>query len=681
MKKIGVLCLILVAGVSVVQALVHTSDIEARISREKSLLAGIESELDHLNSIIYQRDRVRSYEDNGKNDLIISLFSAVSRELEDSFKTGDDWRIRSKHQEMIHIFRDIDLVEDRYLFYDALYLYYNREIDQAEERLLNLINVSPESVKLRPALSLLQTILIFDNRNRELLELTDRFSYLSDNRSRYFTAHAHFNLKEYVKAEAIFSELIRYREYRFRSEIMLGLIQYAIFHSDRAIQHLEQLTHKYEPSEQYYDFLLLSLARIFGENEDFRNSLRYYNSLIDFNSGQLTDELAFEIALIERASGNYKKALYYLNHIINMPEKSSIYDEAVIMIAGIMVHTSSYKRSTDLINDVLQTNRAFNNMLHIEVNLLRDMREAAWQYVITGDNNKRKEFNRLSEKYWMITERDRDFEKSSLSGVEHTYNHLVMAEYVSFLNLIIELNDVAEKIKSLPNTEQVNQIESQITEIDHLRKNLLTTKFLVNLTKDVTRIDDNPLQPLQFHSRYIYLTEMNQMLLESYMLARELADKIVMYENIREDFGAALNHDEISKLHNILDLLNQESEIVFGSMDFDNKLISQIEEENLSLLGLRRGLSAIRELVERSYHQKVAERLINNNINSLDISDFSYDYSIFVISKTAEELNQISKKYDYALLDVLFQESIRRDQEYRSNLEKLNQSATQERER
>jgi|GEM_PF-3973557 len=678
MKKFVVLFLIIMIGVSSMKAAAFLIATEERIRSEKRLLATIELELNNLHSIIEQRNLIINYQESGQNALILSNFSALSRELEDSYRAGDDIQIRLKHQKMSYIFKEIGLVQDRYLFYDALYLYFNRDTEQAKERLILLVDNFPESVKIKPALSLLQTILIVNDHNREYLELIDRFPYLSTDKSRYLAAHTHFNLREYDKARAFFTELTNAREYRFRSEIMLGILHYVNFYNDRAIQYLENLTRKYGENEQNYDFLLLSLARILGENEEFEHSLWYYYKLIELSRGELTDELAYEIALIERASGNYDKALYYLNHIVSMPMKSAFYDEAILMIAGIMVHTSSLARSKDLINDILIANRAYSDILNIEEDLLRDLRLAVWQYVVNGEKDRRHELDRLFRQFHMITSRDRDFENTSLSIEEQIYNQLVIEEYVSFLDLVTNIDDVARQIESLPNTRQVSQIEDQISEIDFLRMDLLTSMYLVNLTKGVVRVGGNPLQPWQFHSRYIYKTEMNQMLLESYNLARELADKIVTYENILEDSETALNHNDVNRIHHLLSLLNQEGELLFGSVDLENEMISMIVEEASYLKELRSGLSAIKEPIGLYYHQRVAERLRNTNIDTLADIDYAFNFSIEMIDNSKEKLKQVNKKYDYALLDLLFQESIRRDQEYRANLEKIDQDVTEE---
>src|SRR5690554_3580777 len=136
MKKFVVLLLIIMIGVSSMKAAAFLIATEERIRSEKRLLATIELELNNLHSIIEQRNLIINYQESGQNALILSNFSALSRELEDSYRAGDDIQIRLKHQKMSYIFKEIGLVQDRYLFYDALYLYFNRDTEQAKESLM-----------------------------------------------------------------------------------------------------------------------------------------------------------------------------------------------------------------------------------------------------------------------------------------------------------------------------------------------------------------------------------------------------------------------------------------------------------------------------------------------------------------------------------------------------------------
>ncbi|MBW6515988.1 MAG: hypothetical protein K0B81_05135 [Candidatus Cloacimonetes bacterium] len=671
MKYIYMLVSILLLGLVLMPVIIYSETIEEYIAQERALLFLIEEELERLKEIISQKEQINLFQQNNQNDLIWDLFNEKVTELESAYLESDTYQIDVKHQEIRYIFKDTVIVRDHYLFYDAMYDYYRRDFNRSREKLEYFTENFASSAKIRQSVALLRTIYIMNGHNREYIFLHNKFSQYADARSRFYLGQAYYNIRELAEAKSLFERLIHDYDYGLRSRIMIGLILFSSFQTEKAIDHFIELSLNTSSLLPYYDFVILSLARILGQSGDFQSSLLYYNEYLDITSNEVTDELYYEIALINRAFGDNEMALFYLNQIIEMPEKSIFYDDAIVMIASIKANQTGYDSSFSLINDVLRANRAYGGILEYEQQLLAKFRNDVESYINEPTANKRIELNRQYNELQELLDRNLLLDFSSLNREEQEYTKLINEEYVMLLKLITDINDVALRISSLPNDRRVAQIERQISDIDTLRVDLLTSKFLYSLTNVTIQQQDVRRDQYSFYSRYLNMIESYRVGSDQYMKALNIAREIVRQENQLEDPATGLTTNEKAQLRNRIVYLLNEVEREFGTIDEEDEYLILLNEELASLTQLRNGLSGIKGLVASSFHEKVATRMKRSNRNSFQGGDITYLLTVELMNKTRRDLDQINRKYDYALLDILFQENVRRDREYRSLIQQL----------
>ncbi len=666
--------LIFIFGLIVLPELTYSIDLEMEIAQEQWMLDMLEQEIEYLKDLVEQKNLVKQKQLSQETDLILNLFNEKSQELEIAYQQSDRSLIERKHQEIKYIFKDTDIVLDLYLFYNAIYDYYQRAIPQAREKLIIITDEYPQSSKIRPALSLLQTIYINNEQNREYLELFARYAYLADSSSKYLLGQALFNLREYEEAKLIFEELTEDQIYGFRSQIMLGMILYANFKTEESLDYLEALSRFSDRTTPYYGFLILTLARISGQDGDYQRSLSYYNIFLELDKSSMKDQVFYEIALINKAMGNIDEALNNLNRITSLPERSELYDAAVILFAGIEAQSYGYDYASEIINEVLQANRSYDELLEYQAQLLESMRSEVENYIAYDYPGRRHQFDRYFDQYEAINGLEKTLAKTSLHQEEQIYITLVNEEYIRFLKLIVDIDDVAWRIAALPNDRRVRQIENQINEIDEMRVSLLANRLIHNLKNQRIIVDNEPNRTWSPFSNYIILTEAERLINASFQDAKVLAREIITKENILTERSAELSETEIVDLEQSIKLLYKESEEKWRLVDNSDVQVMMIDEELDRLSELRIGLIDIVEPVSRSFHEMVSQRLRRVNSDSFYASDQTFTFSMEAINRTRSELGLINQQYDYALLDILFQENVRREREYRALMQRLDSS-------
>ena len=666
------LSLILLSGLMLTPAGASTDlTLQYYIAQERARLNQVEDEIQRLRGLIEQRELIKHYQLLAAKNLIIEIFNAKALELETAYQQSNEPLVHTKHQEIKYVFHNIDVVKDQYLYYDAMYDYLRRDIDLATDKLHRFTELYPDSIKMKPALSLLQTIYILNGKNREYIQVFNQYPQYADSKGRYLLGQAYYNLREYQTARPLFADLTNNPTYGLRAGIMLGLISYAEFQADRAIDELTRLSQASQHSEPFYDFLILSLARILAHKGDFTASIRNYNRYVSITPNAINDALIYEIALVNRAMGDNDKALSYLNQIITMPQKSSFFDAAIVMIAAIKASQAGYDDSHAILNDVKSSYRAYDSFLNYQYQFLASIRSDVESYLSQPTEEKREKLSSNFEQFREMQDRTISVDRSSLNQEEIMISRLLNEEYVQLLSLITNINDVAIQISKLPNDSRVAQIERQISDIDTLRADLMTTKLLYSLTNLVVPRYAESTYPGSFYARYVMLSESNKTYMEHYEKAWNLANKIVYNEHLLQEYKREKDPVRINQQERLLSNLYREAEEEFSTDKKQDEFSLALDEELSSLLSLRYGLVSIKDLVARYFHEKVAARLQRSNINSFHNSDETYQYGLDIMSKKLQEIEQINTKYDYALLEILYQESIRRDQEYQLLMQRI----------
>ncbi len=640
----------------------------ADIRAEQELLDSVEEELQYLNYLTEQKDLIEQYQKAGHRGLILESFNRVVNELEAAYSEYDVLFIERKHQEIRIVYRDIEYVEDLYRFYDALYDYYQQNFAEAKDKLIYFVDNYQQSSKIRQAFGFLDTLYFREGLNREIVNLHIRFPQFSSPQSSYRLAHAYFNLREYDNSRRVFENLSTNADFGFRSRVMLGIIAYATFDTEQATGILQSLADQYDQSQEYYGFLILTLARIYGEQGNFVQSLQYYEQYVNIIDNQLTDELLYEISLIYYALGDYDRALSYLEQIIEYAEQSPIYEKALTQIAGIKVFTEGFEVSQDIISDVLFTNRTYHTFLEYETKLIERMRDRV-EEIVYEDNLEVIDqlFNNIFQ-YEEITQRKTNLEVFGIDWYTLNVNKMINEEYVGLLEVIAETYELAKIVRTRPNDPIVRQIQYQIYDLDTLKVDLLTEVYVNNV------MDEFVPQSVRgrgntAYARHLYMSERKKWLDARAAEARSIATRIVYYQNFLEDNKERLSEHDKSLVAETLDLYKEEADLMFGYIDQEDPYVNDIMQEMATVTETRTSLISMKAQAAESYHERMADRIERMNIESFQESEPTHTTILKSIKETRSDIEQINQGYEYALLDILFQENIRRNQEYRYLME------------
>jgi len=667
MKRANLFLVILVIVFSIMPFLLDSFTVQREIQQEKRQLDRLMVETERLETLVNQKKEVRNYQTIGNTYEINRLFNQLANELEEAYRSSELDTAYEKHREISIIFRGIETVEDQYLFYEALNDYLNGDIAGTKTKLELLTDRFPNSQKMRQAYNLLTTIYIVQNRNREYIELHSRFAGISTAKHNYWLGHAHYNLGDFDRALNVFRSLENDQHFGFRAKIMQAILAFTDNRIDEAIITFENLANEHSVTEPYYDFLLLSLARLYSQIGDEERAFTYFDRYFTLKGGAIPNDQIFEGALLANSAGRSELATSYLLYIVSDPETSEFYDRALTQIALIKAAHEDLASSRELIEDAMGVTTAYTSIMKLQIELLSQYRQKVNDYIYTPGTNKqalKDEIIQIASRLEELKQRHQEIDSIGLNQLELDTISYVVEEYILLLKTVVETDDIAREIAQKPNTEKVESIEEQVSEIDQMREELLTLKLLNNSINENAPQWSKVLRPHQYHARMMMMTEQNQKILADYEAATSIASQLILLQNDMNQLPETGAENQKSLLQQQIESLYQEAEVLLGEIDQNDELIKNLEQELESLLSLRFQLSELKDMVARSYHQKLAERLIRSNRDSLQENEFIYDYSRDIIASFSGKLDDMSQEYNYALLDILFREALKREQEF-----------------
>lgn len=642
--------------------------VQHQIVEERQRLNEVERELEKYREFAEQRNQIRSYYESQNDRVIRAGFRELAEELEEAYINEDILAIEQTHLKIKYLYTNISTVEDQYYFYDALFDYLNGNIDQTLEKMRYVIDNHPNSEKIRQAVNFAQTIHIVRDLNREYIDLYHRFPRLTTSRSHYWLGHAYYNLVDYEKSVESFEELKNDPDFGFRSQLMLGMIAFAEFDSEKAIRVFARTVENYKEDEPYYDFALLSLARIYANFKFFESALLTYDEYRLFMGANIEPEVIYEMALVAEEAGRDELAVELLRQIINLPFTSHIFDKALSRLA-IISAKEDISTARQLVDDLLENNNSYKNLMSLRNERLESVRnhvDFMLDDSVEDRDAKLKELDGLFDKVNTIKERQKQIGDFGVDKQELEVIDFITEEYSALIKTVAEMSALIDRVAEQPNDKRVKTIDNYISDMDSLKVDLLSMIFLSNESIDEIPEWNRILRPSGFRRRLIVMTEINEHILGQHQQARRLARDIVAYKNLlssRKD-SDGFEEEEQSSIREVIDLAYEEAETYFDVIDYEDEYVSQLKEEFDSLTSVRKQLVHIRELVAEQYHQSLAERLRQANKYMFEDSDDIFTFSVNRINNFIHDLEDMNLEYNYAVLEVQFREALNMDREY-----------------
>lgn len=653
---------------------------QREILSEQRRLRGVEQQISKYRQLLDDRQLIQELYEEQNIAAIRARFQELADIIEKAYIEGDLVTLEDAHLRMKYLYRDITPVADLYIFYDALYHYLNGNVSETLNKMNEVATNYTNSAKIEQAVRFTQAIYLVRNMNEEYIDIYHKFPELSSTRSYYWLGQAYYNLAMYDEASEVFSETKNDSQFGFRSKLMLGMIAFAGFDIEKALEIFAETVESYKADEPYYDFALLSLGRLYSQFGFFEDAIIQYEKYYAMNRRQVSTEFIYEMALIAKEADKKDLALSLLRQIIHLPQTSSIFDKALSQVAIITAEKAGVSSAREIVEDVVENNTAYIELMSLrseKVNYLRAEVDSLLNITIGNKEGKQKELDALFQHVTAIQERQKTIGEFGVNQEDLMVIDFVTEEYSLLLKTVIELNDIIDVVAAQSNEEKSKSIERQAAEMDSLRVDLLTLLFLSSLTMDNIPEWSKVLQPSGFQRRLMIMTEVNEKIVNSHRQARSLARSVVEYENIlRMHETRRDSPEEQASIRAVIDLLFLEAESSFGEIDHGSDYVISIKEELEELTSFREQLLEIRDLVAKVYHQKLAERLARNNRMMFEDSDYIHTFNINRINNFVNDLDEMNMEYNYALLDVQFREAMRMDRDF----QKLQQSLREPRE-
>ncbi len=647
------------------------------IQEEQRSLEIIEGEIQYFYNLINLRKDIREQYKNGNFLKIERAFNEDTRVIDDLFKGKDVQEISSKVGELKVIYSDVPEFKDQILFYRAKSLKRRGNLDKSQNLLEEVVNNYPYSPKIEQALFQLEEIYFIKELDSELITLYNKFPSNKSSQQKYQLAQSYYNIDDFDNSKKGFQQLLKKREYRFRAEMMMALIAYFEEGINTSIEKFETLKSEYLPSTPYYDFMILTLARLYSEKEDMNSSLSYYEQYIDLQGDLLFmdygaalaayqkkinfDEIMFEIGTQYKKAKDYDNALYYYSLIIDNPVKSEYFTSAKFAVLMIDLEKGDINTVEEKLNEIISVNNILLETLNAKYSLLGKYKNLREDY--SKEDISEAERNSIKGKMDAI---ESALQKTN-SALQSLYKGLdpitliaiemLEEEYLSYSNTISEMEAVIKLANTIPNKKIPKMLDMRILDSD---PSLVTLQMIS------------------------YLGHKTQISSQDYELARALALEKLEEEFLLNTWKEIRNIARNTNNPNIVTMCDNSIELLAGNLESfdtiariqfqgepDSEMKVMIQEEADAIEQNRSDLIAIKQEVIEKFNKKIAKRLDKERELLVEDNDILKETYHHALTTMKDDIVGENDRFQISLLDVLFRQSQNIDEEYKEFQEQL----------
>ena len=192
-------------------------------------------------------------------------------------------------------------VEQKYdiLFKNAKTALAENRQKEAQLYLEVLTSNYPNSPRNNDAILLLENIYIHSGQDSLFLSIYELYSKEKSPEQTFWLGQSYYNLANYEKAKTVFISLYNEQEYLLRAKAMMALIAVSEQGYEAGLQKFLELKENHIDEESYYDFVLLSIARLYNLSSNFDAAVSFYESYLLMQNGDVSDEIIYEVANLE----------------------------------------------------------------------------------------------------------------------------------------------------------------------------------------------------------------------------------------------------------------------------------------------------------------------------------------------------------------------------------------------
>ena len=632
-----------------------------QLKEERKELAILEEEITYFYNLLQQRDGVRKLCKKGKVSDLKKIFSKNAKVMDRMIAENRLKALSLKIGEQKIIYGDVVELHDQILYYRAKLAFNKKNYNKAQNLLEDLVANYPQSERLNSGLLILQEIYFREGRDEQLITCFDNYAGEISIKQNYWLAQSYFNVGKYEDASSIFKVLSKNKEFGFRAKAMQAMIAYFTDGIDRAIEKFKILEERYGAGTDYYDFVILSLARLYSANDDIVQALACYENYSNIHHGEINDELLYEIALQFYNNQSFDKAIDYFYEIVEKPVKSEYFASAKFLVAVSEQGRGNFDQAESSLNEIISRNNVLLETMNTKYRLLAKYNETRRE--LTRLDIPAEEIEALQKKVDNIEE--------ALQSTNSTMQEL----YTGLDPISLELLELLEE-EYLAYSSTIADIEAII-----LLANTVPNKRIPAIIDREIASTDSSIVTLQILN---YLGHRPRFTYKDYDFARALAIEKVYQDNLLktwneiEQIAITNNHEEmIPTIQDSRQLIveNLESIDVIAQYMFKGKPSDEfqqiIHEESEAIDKNRENLISLKQEVIENFNKQIARRLSKEKeilVAEFQSLNLSYDQALAIIM---DEVKVENEKYQFSLLGVLFKQAQAIDEEYQEFQEKL----------
>ncbi|MCF7918287.1 MAG: tetratricopeptide repeat protein [Candidatus Cloacimonetes bacterium] len=630
------------------------------IRQESFDLAILEEEIDYYTNLISKKEQINRLYKQNRLSTIREMFERDLAELDQLFEQDAQEKAVEKIWELDHIYQNIETLdiknyfpEQKMQYYEARIAVRNSEYEKARRILENNLanNLDPEN--RNSIVALLEEVYFKLERYEDIISIYPIYRGINSALQRWWLAQSLYNTGDLEKAVPVFRRLGSEPEYALRSRAMLALATYENGDIAQAITDFNSLKFRYSPDTPYFNFINLSLARLYSLNGNKQEAINLYDQYVQLEK-IVDDEILYEIASIYKEAGEYNQAIKYFRQITEKPQKSRYYVTAKYLIAITEQDRGNYESGRNSLRSIIDNNNALMQALNKKYGLLDEYAGLLSSLINTSLS---------SERQRQIDQQLQTLEEQFFENRSEVEN---LSQGLDRENLIY-LNQLEEEYFAYTVTQANFEAFMGYVQSPALRRLPAISNF------QMTR-QDSSIVYLQILD---YMEKIPEKSTRNYETARFLAEQKVYQAFLRDAwydvYHLTLNYNTptVTRIADNADSLISESQL----------LITELEAEAFKKDNATNDKNTVDLKINQiKDNNKVLERMEKDIINGFareitpilaaELEDFAssqneirYRY-VEAITAMLENLSDENSMYQNTLLDILFRQTMLLDQEY-----------------
>jgi tetratricopeptide (TPR) repeat protein len=631
------------------------------LRQESADLLKLEQEISYYRDLVLKKESIKNlYRENNLALIKQNLTEDLAR-LEALLRGDDIDAARLLMGELKLVYNEIPELSDQMLYYQAKLAEKRNNPRKARVYLEKILAEQPQSEIMNLVVKLLGKNYFFLGDFQKLLDIYQQHPQWIDLDVAYQLAQANYNLNKLETAKQLFSSLVSSEDYGLRAKMMLGLITYQLEGAETALQNFVKLRGETDPKSEYYDFIILTLARIYTELQDQPRALAHYDLYDELNNVYISPEILFEMGNVNLNAEDLEQAIFYFNEISQKFPESEYYVSAKFQLAMAEQSKDDFSLVENNFQELLARNELVTTALNQKYSLLESYRKTvadlySQEHPEAQEQELRAKVANLDASLIKTNKIIRDL-YGSLDKQSQYLLEVLEEEYKSYVSTLQNIDAVT----TLAQNAKSGRIEDNIqTSIAYSDSTELVLEMMRLVGHKTTFTEDE----------YLAVKNIARERLDEKKQLREWNDLEIMART--EDNSLLLR--QVNTYQRIVEddlrTLDIVAQTVLGGAP-PAEMLAMIEDELESINRNREDLHSLKNEVAENFNQRIVEKLSGRKQTmEQEFNEINQLYST-AFSDLEAQIKSQREDYEITYLDLLFKQTQIADQEYNKYQEKI----------